>query len=397
MAREEKIDRLLKNYQSDRGTRSNRTRIESVLNEINYRNQEKERRLSEAKFKFDFTPRSLYEELDKYVMGQEEPRQRICNAICYHYKGLGDEGKNKKCNVLMIGPTGCGKTYVLEKISEIIDVPLLISDATKFSGTGYVGENVESLVHELLLKAQGDVSLASKGMIYIDEIDKIASSQVVGRDVSGRDVQNGLLKIVENSEVKVSDGKSVSVMPTKDILFIAGGAFSSIYDGLRKDNSFGFSLDRKNDLNDGEILADVDAQTLIKSLEKYGLIPEFLGRFPVLARFNQLSKDDLVEILKKSKDSPIISYTNDFKNYGIKISFSKDSYDTIANLAEERGVGARGLKSVLEEFLTPLKFNLPGLGIKKFEISSQTILEPDEFLVSFLDSQLNKFKEDKNG
>jgi ATP-dependent Clp protease ATP-binding subunit ClpX len=269
-----------------------------------------------------------------------------------------------------------------------MEVPLLISDATRFSGTGYVGESVDSLVQDLVTKANGDLNKASRGIIYLDEIDKIAAKDGSGRDVSGRDVQNGLLKIVEKGDVKVLSNQGPSIINTKDILFVGGGAFTGISNTLR-----GYSVSEssiKEELNDEELLYESSPPELIKGLKKFGIIPELLGRMPVIAKFRQLEKEDLVRILKESEDTPIKKYEEDFKAYGIKASFSQDCYETIAGIAYERGMGARGLKSVIEESLTPFKFHLPGTGIKDFSVSSQTVLHPEEALLSLINDSKNK-------
>jgi len=353
---------------------------------------DRQREQEEAtRFKFDLTPRQLYNELAKFVIGQEEAIQRVSNAVCYHYQNLSRGREAKKSNVLLIGPTGCGKTYVVEKVSQILRVPLLISDATKYSAAGYVGDKVENLVQDLVIKADGDLNAASRGIIYIDEIDKIAAKDMLGRDVSGRDVQNGLLKIVESGDIKVMTREGERVLSTKNILFIGGGAFSDLYRMLRGNSQLGFvNPSRQKDVDDGEALYRAEPHELVKALQQYGMIPELLGRIPVIARFRQLSQEDLVRILKESEESPTKDYQRDFEAYGITAQFAPDAYETIAKLAYERGMGARGLISVIEESLTPFKFNLPGLGIQEIMLSSEAILNPDATLLALLETQKNK-------
>jgi ATP-dependent Clp protease ATP-binding subunit ClpX len=342
---------------------------------------EKERKKKEgSKFKFDITPRDLYTTLSDYVIGQGEALQMMSNAVCYHYKGLGK--RNRKCNALMIGPTGCGKTYVLEKIADILKVPLLIADATKYSATGYVGADVDSMVQELVMKAEGDINKASRGIIYLDEIDKIAAKDGFGRDVSGRDVQNGLLKIIESGDVKVVCNEGPRMLNTKNILFIGGGAFSDLHNILKGSYDINSTEDKDSDY--GELLYQASAPDLIEALKKYGMIPELLGRIPMIVRFRQLGKEELVKILKESKDSPINDYITDFKSYGVKMSFAPDSYETIAQIAYDRGMGARGLRSVMEECLAPYKFYLPGAGIKEATIDSASILNANDGLLSLI-------------
>jgi len=347
------------------------------------------------KFKFNLTPNELYDKVSEFVIGQEEALQKISNAICYHYKGLSKHGKNSKNNLLLIGPTGCGKSYVIQKIVDILKVPLISADATKYSGTGYVGDKIENLIQDLVIKSDYDINAASRGVIYLDEIDKIAVKEGSGRDVSGRDVQNGLLKIIEGGDVRVVCDGTERVVNTKDILFIGGGAFSDLYKILRATSSS--APDKQKEVDDGEILYRSKSHDLLKSLQRYGMIPELLGRIPVIAKFKQLTKDDLVKILKTSKESPIKLYQEDFTSYGINIKFAEDSYDAIATLAFEKGMGARGLKSVIEENLSPYKFYLPGSGLTDMTISGESIRKPEETLLSLIEAQQNKQAGGKNG
>jgi len=341
-------------------------------------------------FSFDLTPRALYDKLCKSVIGQEEAKQKLSNAVCYHYKSISENKKNDKYknNVLLIGPTGCGKTYIVQKIAQALDIPLLIADATVFSGTGYVGEQVNSLVQDLVLKAEGDVNIASKGIIYLDEIDKIAAQQTSGRDVSGKDVQSGLLKIIEaGSEIKVILPEGERLIKTDNILFIAGGAFSELYQTLK--SSSDADVSKKSDLDDGDFLQKCETPYLLKALKKFGMIPELLGRIPVISKLKSLTNDELKEIMIKSDDSITKRYQQDFKSYGINITFTDCAYEIIAQKAYERKMGARGLGAVVEEALTPLKFHAPGTGITEVEITEKNILNP-------LATTLELIKEYKN-
>ncbi|MBR9705872.1 AAA domain-containing protein [Candidatus Pacearchaeota archaeon] len=337
--------------------------------------------IEETNEEFNKTPRDLFSDLTKYVIGQGQGLQQICNAVCYHYKGAEISGR-KKSNTLLIGPTGSGKTYAVEKVSQLLDVPLLIADSTRFSGTGYVGDNVSSLIQELVIKAEGDSEKAARGIIYLDEIDKIAAAKGGGRDVAGRDVQNGLLKLIESAQIPVMTSSGPKVMDTKDILFIAGGAFSELYKSLDKNIIEEFAVEQS--ANYGQLLHDADSPGLIMALTKYGLVPEFLGRFPVLTKFNELSKNDLVKILTESEESILKSYVGDFQAYDLKINFDEKSIDAIAQKAYERGIGARGLKSVMEEALSPFKFYLPGAGINELYVTDKTILQPQDALLSLI-------------
>jgi ATP-dependent Clp protease ATP-binding subunit ClpX len=370
-----------------------------VLDELKEK-ERKARKLREArKFRFKYTPRELFQELTKFVIGQEEPMQRVCNAVCYHYQSLEEKRKGKN-NVLMMGPTGCGKTYVIEKISDLLKVPLVLEDATKYSGAGYVGDKVENIIQDLVIKAGGDLNSASRGIVYLDEIDKIAAADMMGRDVSGRDVQNGLLKIVESSDVPVMTNEGKRMLNTKNILFIGGGAFSDLYKILKQDApaKMGFVSSKEEKEPDyGEVLQRAEPHELIAALQKYGMIPELLGRLPVIARFKALGKEELVRILKESADSPIIFYKKDFAAYGIDTQFTEDAYQTIAEMAHERGMGARGLRSVIEESLTPFKFYLPDLGINEITFSSKYIKNPQESLRELLEKKETKLRGGKNG
>ncbi len=335
----------------------------------------------QTRFEFNITPTQLYEELSESVIGQREAMQSVCNSVCYHYQGLSNNEASEKSNLLFVGPTGCGKTYVIRKISELLNIPFLIADATRFSGTGYTGDNVDSLVQDLVIKSEGDTEAASRGIIYLDEIDKLAAQPGTGRDVSGRDVQNGLLKIIEEGDVKVIGSEGEAVVNTKNILFIGGGAFSGVYNILKGD----YEDPLLQSGSDGEALADSSSQELLVALKQYGMIPELLGRIPVIAKFRELNQEDLVNILKESDDSPIESYVNDFRAYGINARFNEDSFEAIAKLAYERGMGARGLKSVLEETLSSFKFNLPGSRVRKVEFSKETFENPTDSLVSLME------------
>lgn len=344
---------------------------------------EVERRKSSKKddrFTFDMTPKELYAILNKSVIDQEEAKQQLSNAICYHYQGIASGVRKRnthKNNVLLIGPTGCGKTFLVQKVAEAVSVPLSISDATNFSATGYVGENVTQLVQDLLSKTEGDLNAASRGIIYLDEIDKIAAKETVGKDVNGKEVQSGLLKIVEGgSEVKVATPYGERLMKTDNILFIAGGAFSDLYKQLRCSSTA--DPGRKKDLNDGEALYNADAPQLLKSLQKYGIIPELLGRIPVVARLRSLTKSDLKKILTDSDASVVRQYETDFASYGTTVKFDDTAYEAIAERAYQRGMGARALGAVLEEALTPLKFHLPGTGIQEVAVTAETIANPLE-------------------
>ena len=343
------------------------------------------------KFSFEMSPRELYDALSKSVIGQEEAKQKIANAVCYHYANIANNGHGRrhshKNNVLLIGPTGCGKTYLVQKVAQAVDVPLLISDATRFSGTGYVGENVDSLIQDLVMKANGNLNAASRGIIYLDEIDKIAARDTCGRDVSGRDVQAGLLKIVDGgSEIKVAVPGGERMVKTDDILFIGGGTFSDLYKQLRDVSTA--DPYRKTEFDNGEFLYATDTPQLLKALQKYGMLPELLGRIPVIARLKSLTQGDLRRILTDSDESVLRQYEKDFAAYGIGVSFDDSAYDAISERAYQRNMGARGLGAVVEESLSLLKFHLPGTEIEKLDVTAETIQNP-------LETTLNLIQEHK--
>lgn len=345
------------------------------------------------RFTFSMTPKELYAFLGRFLIGQEEAQQKVANAVCYHYQHLAMPGQKPrsthKNNVLLIGPTGCGKTYIAQKLAQAVKVPLLISDATRFSAAGYVGDKVESLVQDLVIKAKGDLSSASRGIIYLDEIDKIAARETCGRDVSGRDVQGGLLKIIEGgSEIKVTLPTGERLIKTDDILFIGGGAFSDLYKHLR--NASTANPRKRTEGEDGDFLYSADMPGLLKALQKYGMIPELLGRIPVIARLQSLSQGDLRRILTDSEESVLRQYEQDFAAYGITVAFDPSAYDALAERAYARGMGARGLGAVAEEALTPLKFHLPGTGITEALVTAETIQKPTETTLRLIQDHKTK-------
>jgi len=339
-----------------------RKKIEELVGEVYQKNRE------EALYpilEFNKTPREVKEFLDQYIIGQEEGKKVISTAIAFHYKRLADainneiknngrnlyqalkDVKNPKGNIIIIGNSGCGKTYTAEKVSELVNVPMIKVDITKFSETGYVGRDVGEIPIEMLYSAQGNPLLAQVGIVYIDEIDKIAGAQVVGRDVSGFGVQNGLLKIVEGSDITLGEMQ----FSTKNILFIAGGAFDGLEQIVKK------RLERQKVRLDGK---DWSNYLLTQDLAEYGITTQLSGRFPVRVFYKPLTSDDLVKIMKKSKDSPLNAYINDFKTWGIELSVTDDALKEIADFAALEGTGARGLIGILNRVLSDDMYKLPG-------------------------------------
>jgi ATP-dependent Clp protease ATP-binding subunit ClpX len=358
------------------------------------------RKTTAADFTFDYKPREVKAYLDRFVIKQDEAKKVLSVALCdhYHHVRLAFEGRPTanyaKQNIILVGPTGVGKTYLIRSVADLIGVPFVKGDATKFSETGYVGGDVEDLVRELVRKADGDVTRAQYGIIYIDEIDKIAAaSNVTGRDVSGRGVQTNLLKLMEETDVparapndiagqvqammEMSRGrKAPSVINTKHILFIVSGAF----DGLDKiiqrrlrEAVIGFAARGKGLAEEEAVLEHVQTKDFID----YGFEPEFIGRLPVRVVCRQLNVDDLFHILKTSEGSIIRQYEQDFSAYGIEVLFQDDGLRRIAELAGEEQTGARGLMTVCERVFRPLKFELPSTLVRHFVVNKDLVEDPE--------------------
>ncbi len=321
-------------------------------------------------------PREIKNFLDKYVVGQEDAKKVLAVAVYNHYKrvaaGKKDAGDVEltKSNILMIGPTGSGKTYLAQTIARFLDVPFAIADATTLTEAGYVGEDVENILLKLIQAADYDIKRAEKGIVYIDEIDKITKKSEnvsITRDVSGEGVQQALLKIIEGTDASVPPQggrkhpqQEMYQINTSDILFICGGAF----DGLEKiienrigANSIGFNAEvrDKQDIEIGELLRQVLPQDLVK----FGLIPEFVGRVPVSVSLDLLDEAALCRILTEPKNALVKQYQKIFDMDGVKLSFSDEAVSEIAHEAFERKIGARGLKSIIEKALTDTMFELP--------------------------------------
>lgn len=330
------------------------------------------------------TPKELYHFLNDHVVGQSRAKKVLSLAVYNHYKRIWharfedqeveeEPVELSKSNVLLLGPTGCGKTYLSETLARRLDVPFAIADATSLTESGYMGDDVDSIILKLLHSAKFDVAKAQRGIIYIDEIDKIASQgSVGGRDVSGQSVQQSLLKILEGTKITVklgsdtssglknnSLGSSVVEFDTSNVLFIASGAFSGLDKIIKSridgQSNFYHRLGREKG-NDLSLLRYAQAS----DLKKFGLIPEFIGRFPVLTTVDPLDSDALVDILVKPKNAITKQYQRMFRMDGAQLSFEKNALDTIAQVAISRDTGARGLRSVLEEVLGPIMFELPG-------------------------------------
>ncbi len=328
-------------------------------------------------------PRQIKAHLDKYVIGQEDAKETLSVAVYNHYKRLAAENEIDeiemdaervevdKSNILLLGPSGTGKTLLAGTLARIVGVPFVIADATTLTQAGYVGEDVESILHRLLDAAQGNVGLAEWGIVYIDEIDKLARSAESShgvRDVSGEGVQQALLKLVEGTQVRLSDkakrkeGES-QVLDTRNILFIAGGAFSGLENLVDKrlqpeKSGIGFHVQPAS----AEEIGDRDRifhETHPDDLKHFGLIPEFIGRFPVIASLDRLDVDALVSILTEPRNALVRQYSQLFSYDRVELEFTHDALRAIAEQALARGTGARGLKGVLESLLRKTMFDLP--------------------------------------
>jgi len=317
-------------------------------------------------------PHHIKASLDEYVVGQEYAKKVMSVAVYNHYKRIASDNKDgveiEKSNMLMIGPTGSGKTYLVKTLAKLLDVPLAITDATSLTEAGYIGDDIESVVSKLLAAADNDVEKAEHGIIFIDEIDKIAKKRNANqRDVSGESVQQGMLKLLEGAEVEVPVGASsknamvpMTMVNTKDILFICGGAFPDIEEiikeRLNKEASIGFKADLKDKYDNDENLLQ---KVTMEDVRKFGMIPEFLGRLPVMFSLEALTEDMLIRILKEPKNAILKQYQKLLAMDEVKLEFTDEALAAIAKKAKEKKVGARALRSIIEEFMLDIMYEIP--------------------------------------
>ena len=331
-------------------------------------------------------PHHIKEKLDEFVVGQDKAKKVLSVAVYNHYKRVAenvDDVEIEKSNILMIGPTGSGKTYLVKTLARILQVPLAIADATSLTEAGYIGDDIESVVSKLLAAADNDVEKAEHGIIFVDEIDKIAKKKETrSRDVSGESVQQGMLKLLEGSNVEVPVGANsknamvpLVTVNTKNILFICGGAFPGLDDiikeRLNKQSSIGFNADLKDKYDEDKNLCD---KVTMEDLRNFGMIPEFLGRLPVVCSLQRLTKEMLVSILKEPKNAILKQYKKLLAMDEVNLEFDDDALGIIAEKAIEKDTGARALRSILEEYMLDIMYEIPKDGnIGKVTITADYI------------------------
>ena len=360
----------------------------------------------DKQFSFNLKPKDIKAHLDRYVIRQDEAKKALAIAVCDHYNHVQEDLRSKdyeyyKQNIMILGPTGVGKTYLIKQIARLIGIPFAKADATRFTETGYVGANVEDLVRDLVSQADNDVSKAQYGIVYIDEIDKLASAMnSYGRDISGRGVQIGLLKLMEETEIDLRAGNDLAsqmqamiefqrkgkvekqVINTRHILFVVSGAFNELKDPIKtrlNKNSIGFKTEEHRH-GDEDLLSLATTQDFVD----YGFEPEFIGRIPIRVSCRNLTSTDLYDVLKYSEGSIIKQYQRNFQAYGIDATFTDAALRRIAELAYEEKTGARGIMTVCENILREFKFELPSTSIRELIITPAVCNNPQAALRKLL-------------